>query len=126
MVYVQNITDSGYARAADGTEPVPEALDSAEESQSELWIYVFAVVQGSCADSWHDIEATFEEKFPDEEQWKTDGRLVEMDTAGLSEASDDLRILYAGWQVQMHDLASEDDVVARVLEPLEAALRELG
>ncbi|MCB9779847.1 MAG: hypothetical protein H6742_14875 [Alphaproteobacteria bacterium] len=123
QVYFQHVTDDAYDKPEDGTEPDPATFASVEESQSWVYLYAYALVRGSCEDSWASIDGVFEDTANEEDEWS--GEVVVVQSDGLENPSADVLVHYVGWRVPMTDLETEDDVEAKLLQPLRAALDKI-
>jgi hypothetical protein len=119
-VFVWHQSDTGYA-SGEG-EPDPTAFLPAEEADTELMVYAYALVSGGCAAPWSAID----ERFDAEHDMGFDfGEPRAVPTDGLTGVEPGTVVRYVGWSVRLADLGSEADVEARVLAPLRERLERL-
>jgi len=124
VVSVQHVADTGYSAAhekADG-EPTPEDFVPVDQTKTELWIWVIAVL-GRSEDRWNTIEEHTEEMLEWEQQLNHQIHTVSVDALESTPAGTELR--YVGWKVDVSALETEDDVDTHVLAPIRQALTDI-
>lgn len=119
-VFAQHVTDTGYEGPPVRRGPDPARFRPAEECETSLHLWIFALVQGTLPATWDQIEHAFEagdSPFDD-----MDEVVHDLELPGLPATTAGTLLRYVGWTVSMADLPDEPAVHARVLAPLAARL----
>ncbi len=119
-VFFQHVTDDGYAKVGDSTEPDPTAFRPAEECETFIRIWLYGVARGTCDNYWHRMDENIEASIDDETFFN--GMVHQIERSLLKNPSGDALAQCMGWRVSMADLETEDAVQAKIIEPLRAAL----
>jgi hypothetical protein len=122
-VYVQHIADDGYDNKVKGHRgPDPTKFKDAADCNSLLQIWIYALPVGTSKATWQEIEAAFEAAGLEDLYW--DGCVHDLQLPGVSLGPAAV-LRYVGWEVNMADLGTDDDLAPRILVPLRDRLRAI-
>lgn len=120
FVNIWHQSDDGYAKREDEGEPVPTDFAPVEETETRLYVFLYAVASGDSNDRWSTIERVASEAVDESDWWNQS--LHRIPTDALDGADPGTQIRYMGWRIPMSALETQDAVEQQLLAPLRQAL----
>lgn len=122
-VVIQHLADTGYTPGPGHRGPDPATFREAAECDTVLQIIAYGLVRGTFSGTWLELDDALVKVAPESQLW--DGEVHMYRQADLAPLAADAVLRNVGWEVSLRELATEQEVVDRLLEPLRRRTRAL-